>query len=73
MTPAAVRARAAVKRFLDRDPDERARLSPGGRPSPKGRASIDVYALQRPRLVRTREAMQIRVQPIEPAIREPTP
>jgi len=40
----------------------RARLSPGGRASPKGHASIEVYALQRPGLVKAREAMQIRVR-----------
>jgi uncharacterized protein (TIGR02646 family) len=40
----------------------RPRLSPGGRASPKGQASIEVYALQRPGLVKAREAMQIRVR-----------
>lgn len=40
----------------------RSRLSPSGRASPKGHASIDVYALQRPGLVKAREAMQIRVR-----------
>ena len=40
----------------------RPRLSAGGRPSPKGGASIEVYALQRPGLVKAREAMQIRAR-----------